>query len=81
MDCTLTAVPLRPVMRLMVRYLTARGMFQERKTAQIAIRNCSLGSSGSCVGGVVLCVGGVFYFTLCTPSYTTKLHTTMLLAL
>ncbi len=46
MDWTLTAVPSRPSMRWMRRYLRALSHSQERKTASTAWRSCSTASSG-----------------------------------
>mmetsp|Transcript_8810 Transcript_8810/g.27785 ORF Transcript_8810/g.27785 Transcript_8810/m.27785 type:complete len:347 (-) Transcript_8810:215-1255(-) len=47
MYCTLTAVPLRLVILLILRYLIARGLFQERNTAMMAMCSCWPGSSGN----------------------------------
>ncbi len=47
--CTMTAVPTRPVIALILRYLTARSDSHEPNTAVIAFSSWSKGSSGNAV--------------------------------
>ena len=47
MACTLTAVPRSWGMRSRLRYVTARGPFQEPNTASMAPLSCSIGSCGN----------------------------------
>uniref|UniRef100_A0A0A9D0B6 Pdk1 n=1 Tax=Arundo donax TaxID=35708 RepID=A0A0A9D0B6_ARUDO len=48
MHCTFTAVPLNPVIWLMLLYFFALGLSHESNTANAANSSCFLGSEGNC---------------------------------